>query len=303
MAAGGGGAVRVAREAAFGEDDVEGGERGPLGVGARHLDDGDAVVRGLAVRVGRPRGVRGDVDVDAAALGHQGVGVRTAGRLHGGHVLGVAHVADVEDADALPCLLLGRRQGAAPAGVVAARGVDGQDEQVPGDGDIALAARAEDLGDDLGRGGAADVVDDETVVVPREGVVALEGEVGVEPGERGRVRDAGNGGDVGAVGYLVHPGDGAALDGGQGVGAFGPRDVPGARLAVARVGRGQRRAGQAGGGQQSGCERERAEPPAPCGWAVQRCHRVLRRIRLRPCDVARCKAPSVSTLTCAYQSK
>src|SRR5690606_9224163 len=120
---------------------------------------------------------RGDVHVDVLALGHQRVGVRAAGGLDGGDVARVALVADVEDLHALPRGLLGRRLRGAVATAVAARGVGGQEQQVAGDGDVVLRAGAQYLSHGSGRLGVADVEDAEAVVVPGEGVPALEGQV------------------------------------------------------------------------------------------------------------------------------
>ncbi len=53
----------------------------------------------LAVGEGGVGVVGGDVDVDVLAVRHQGVGVGAAVGLDRGDVLGVALVADVEDAD------------------------------------------------------------------------------------------------------------------------------------------------------------------------------------------------------------
>src|SRR4029079_14708274 len=121
---------------------------------------------------------------EQVALGrYQGVGVGTAGGLHGRDVARVGLVADVEDLDALPRGLLGRGLARARAGAVRARGVGGQDQQVPGDRYVVLGSGAQDLADHFGAGGTADVPDDEAVVVAREGVSALERQVGVESPE------------------------------------------------------------------------------------------------------------------------
>src|SRR5690606_39219542 len=257
-----GGRARVAAavRALTGEEHREADDRRLVRGLARHLDDGDAVVRRLAVGVGGARRVRRHVDVDVLALGYQGVGVGAAGGLDGGDVARVPLVADVEDLHALPGGLLGGRLGGAVATAVAARGVGGQEQQVAGDGDVVLRAGAQELGDRLRRSRVADVEDAEAVVVPGEGVPALEGQVRIGPGQR-VLGDVGHVPHVAGVGDLVLAGYLALLDGRAGFGTValrhlfrGGRPVPGAGDRGGRGGGqecGQQSAGRRGNGEAS----------------------------------------------------
>ena len=214
-------AARAARVPAVGEEVRRGDDRRVGGPVQWHLHDRDRVVWRLAVGEGRRRAVRGDVQVDGRAVlsGHQGVRVRAAVGLHRLDVARVGLVADVEDLDALPGLLDRRRLGDAVAGVVAARGVGGEEEQVAVDGDVVLGARAEHLRHDLRLRRVRDVVDGESVVVadvrerPLEGHVGAEGALGVE---RRLLRQVGDLPEVGAAGDLVDTEPGGVHRGGFG---------------------------------------------------------------------------------------
>ena len=94
-------------------------------VGQRNLDDVDPEQRGL--RVGRRIAARAirqffllanrsgsrNVDVDVVlvlGVDDQGVRVRTAAALHGGHLLRIGQVADIENADTAEPVTAGRRR-------------------------------------------------------------------------------------------------------------------------------------------------------------------------------------------------
>ena len=183
MAAGGLASCRLpAGVAAVREQDGRGDDRGLGRALQRHLDDGDQVVRRLAVRERRRRGVRRDVDVDrCGSLPGTSVWVCepqsvSTDLTYRGLRLSLMSKILMPSHDALS--VAGWRR--AGARVVAARRVGGQEEQVAVDRDVVLRAGAEHLATIFGRARVADVVDDEAVVVAGEGVLALEREVGVD---------------------------------------------------------------------------------------------------------------------------
>src|SRR5262249_9565715 len=122
----------------------------------RHLDHVDAEKRGVRIvlRIGartarqlvaRPHGA-GSRAVDAERAGilrirNQRMGVRPAAGLHGGDLLRVVHVADVEDADAAEALRARLVRYALRATVDAATDLlDRHEQQVAVDRDVTLAA-------------------------------------------------------------------------------------------------------------------------------------------------------------------
>ncbi|GHC90180.1 hypothetical protein GCM10007079_36290 [Nocardiopsis terrae] len=132
----------------------------------------------------------------AVLAGHQGVGVGTAVGTHGGHVLRVGLVRDVEDPDALEPVGIGGGHGGRAALVTGPGVVHGEVQQVPADRDVSLTTGAQHLGDDPGSFGFGDVVDDEAVVVAADGVVTRERQVRVEGVHGFGLRNVGHMGDV-----------------------------------------------------------------------------------------------------------
>ncbi len=282
VATGGLGDARVggtARVPAVREEDREVHDAGFLGCLARHLDDGYPVVRRLAVGEGLARRVRGDVHVDVVALGNQRVGVRSARGLDGGDVLRIALVADVEDLHALPGRLLRGGLGGAGARVVAARGVRGEEQQVPGDGNVVLRSGTQHLGDRARCLRIADVEDPEAVVVSGEGVLPLEGQVRVQPLE-GILGDIGEVGDVAAVDDLVHAGYLTARDRGGRLRLLTRGEFGSARGRVTWVGCRGRGPGHQQSGEEPGGGCRHAQTSAPHRGGVQRGHCVLPWIRM-----------------------
>ncbi len=166
-----------------------------LGGLQRHLDDVDAEERAVRVFLriqARAAGeflARADgagaraVDVDVVRVvlrRHQRVRVGAAAGLHGGHLLGILEVGDVEDAHATEALDADRRRHALGAAVdAAARLLDRHEEQVAVDRDVALTAGAGNRRHQLRLARVLHVVGVEAVEVAHHDVDALEGEVGV----------------------------------------------------------------------------------------------------------------------------
>ena len=144
---------------------------------------------------GRAVDVHVEIRVVVRAL-QQRVRVRSAARLHGRDLDRSGEVRDVEDADAAEALRVdGAGRTLRTAIDPPARLLDRHEEQVLVDGHLALPARADDRRHDLRVGRIGDVVDLEAVEVSDEGVVALEGEIGVDereaPGLAGSKNPAG----------------------------------------------------------------------------------------------------------------
>ncbi len=100
--------------------------------------------------------------------------------LHGGHLFRLAHVGDVEDADAAEALGADRflnalRSAVEPAACLFHR----HDQQVAVDRHVSLTARAHDGGDEPGLPRIFDVVGIEPVEAAEEEMIPLEREVGV----------------------------------------------------------------------------------------------------------------------------
>ena len=141
-------------------------------------------------------------------IGDERVGVRAAAGLHRGHLAGLAHVADVEDADAAEAFAADRRFDAAGAAVdPAARLLDRHDQQVAVNRDVALPARADHRGDQPRVLRVLDVVGIEAVEVAGEQVLALERQVGV-----GEVQPARSRGRRRLGGRLVASGSSSSFD-------------------------------------------------------------------------------------------
>ena len=132
--------------------------------------------------LGRPDGARaGSVDVEVRLVlrvRHQRVGMRSPAGLHGGHLFRLAHVADVEDADAAEALGADRLLNALRSAVEPApRLFHRHDQQVAVDRHVSLAARAHHGGDEPGLPRILDVVGIEPVKAAEEEMVPLEREV------------------------------------------------------------------------------------------------------------------------------
>ena len=106
--------------------------------------------------------------------------MRAAAGLHGGHLAGLAHVGDVEHADAAEALVADGRLDAAGAAVdAAARLLDRHDQQIAVNRDVALPARADHRGDEARVLRILDVVGIEAVEVADEELLAFERQIGV----------------------------------------------------------------------------------------------------------------------------
>ena len=183
-------------------------DRRLLGMRQRHLDDLDPHQRRLRVLVGRrahaarqlvrraDRRRAGDVDVDVVLvlgiLEHR-VRVRPAARLHVGDELRVLDVADVEHAHAAHAILAHRVRGielparlAVDATVVR---LGRHEHEVLVDRHVVLRRRALVRRDQRRVRRIGHVPDHRAVVVPLDGVLAEEGEVGVGLPEEARRRD------------------------------------------------------------------------------------------------------------------
>jgi hypothetical protein len=151
------------------------------------------IVRAALELLAGPNAARaGAVHVDVAGIvriGHDGMRMGSAARLHGADLPRVAEVADVEDADAAETLLARRRADALQAAIQpAARLLDRHDQQIAGDRDVALPARTDDRAHELGRTPAADVVDVEAVIVAGDEHLAGEHEIGIGEVQQARPR-------------------------------------------------------------------------------------------------------------------
>ena len=132
-------------------------------------------------------GGAGDVDVDrvrVVGIGHQRVGVGAAAGLDGGHLHGVADVADVEDPDALEAGADGRVGSTIDASPTL---LDRHEQQVAVRRQVALSTGADDRRLERRIRRVGDVVDVEAVEASGEGVVAVERQVGVEEAEVARI--------------------------------------------------------------------------------------------------------------------
>ncbi len=130
-------------------------------------------------RVGRPRPV--DVHVGRVLrVGHERVRVRATTGLHGRHLSGSPHVADVEDADPAKALLAHRSLDTAHATVeTPARLLHRHEQQIAVHRHVTLPARADHRRQQRGLRRVGDVVDVEAAEVADEQVVSAEREVGV----------------------------------------------------------------------------------------------------------------------------
>ena len=203
-----GAGLRIGKDARAGDDLRQ------LRVRQRHLDDVDPEQRGVRIRLRVPaRASRqffrltnvsrpGDVDVDVVLVlrvDHERMRVRAAAALHGGDLLRIREVADIEDADAAEPVRAGRRRRTPHAcglGSVGAGGRRGRrwrrhvtgrqryslraavdasidrlgrhEEQMAVHRDVALAARAHQRVRSLILHRVVDVVEIDAVVVARQ---------------------------------------------------------------------------------------------------------------------------------------
>lgn len=215
--------VYVAR-LGVGENARAGDDFGLFRVGERDLDDIDTEERGLGVGLRVAAGAAGeffgladgtgagDVHVDVVfilGVDQQAVGVRPAAALHGGDLLRVLQIADIENAHATEAIRAGGR--GAPCGASSCsrsgrlgrrrlgRGCIGwnrnalraaidapihgfgrHEEQVAIDGDVALSAGADERSAELDLGRVIDIVKVDAVVVAHKQMVAVEGEIGID---------------------------------------------------------------------------------------------------------------------------
>ena len=135
----------------------------------------------------------------------QRVRVRAAAGLHRRDLHRRVEVGDVEDAHAPEAERIPRRDARCAAVRARPRLLGGHEEQVPVDGDLALPTRTHDSRPERRVVRIGDVVDQETVEVADEGVVALERQVGVDEPEVARVRRVEPAGWLGPIGGVRKP--------------------------------------------------------------------------------------------------
>ena len=172
----------------------------------------------------------------------QRVRVRAAAGLHGGDLLRLAEVADVEDADAAEALRRSTVSGHALRAAVdaAARLLDRHEQQVAVDRHVALAAGAHDRREQPRLLRRLDVVGVEAVEVAEEQVGAAEREVGVREVRaaawRRRRRRAGGAPASAAASRArsreASPAAGAPASGAAAAVPARRRDAPGRRLRI-----------------------------------------------------------------------
>jgi hypothetical protein len=109
----------------------------------------------------------------------------TAAGLNIVDVLRLFNVTDIKDSDASQALVTyGFRNSFGAAVQSSAKSFAGYKQQVSVDGDVTLRCRAEKVDNHFGCGGILNIPDDESVVVPLDGVVIFKSEVGSPGGDK-----------------------------------------------------------------------------------------------------------------------
>ena len=166
-----------------------------LGCGERNLNDVDAEEGGVGIVLRILAGTSGELlrrSHDACArnihvqvvpvfgIGHQGVGVRSTARLHGGHLFRFPKIADVEDSDAAKSLGADSLLDATGSAIDApSRLLHGHDQQVAVHRHIALATGTHHRGEQPRLRPVLDVVGIESLEVSDEQQIPAEREIRV----------------------------------------------------------------------------------------------------------------------------